>query len=71
MSEYVVPAQQTGNVTERVNKTTMSEVYRFIEGMHYINWSDEKINKIICYIESGDMKYIEELKAIIENEKQG
>ena len=48
----------------------MSEVYRFIEGMHFIDWSDEKINKIICYIESGDMKYIEELKAIIEGEKK-
>ena len=53
-----------------MNDMTMSEVYRFIEVMHYINWSDEKINKIICYIESGDMKYIEELKSIIENEEK-
>ena len=55
---------------KKVNDMTMSEVYRFIEVMHYINWSDEKINKIICYIESGDMKYIEELKSIIENEEK-
>ena len=37
---------------------TMAENLRFIQGLRSMGWTEKQINDLICYIASGDERYI-------------